>query len=99
MKQVLIRIPDDLHARLTEQAKRDGVSVNALANRVLNDAVPAADHDADEARRSRLRRKARDIGVLVELPAPPVTEERFAAALEGTKGRGPVLDDLWAEGR
>ncbi|NDL56395.1 toxin-antitoxin system HicB family antitoxin [Phytoactinopolyspora mesophila] len=97
MRQLLVRIPDDLHARLTEKAKREGVSVNALANQVLDAAAPPLNaSNGLVTRRYRLREKARQMGVLVETPAPPVPRERFEAALKGTEHVGPVMDELWA---
>jgi hypothetical protein len=35
MKQLLLRVDDELHARLTAQARARGTSVNALANQIL----------------------------------------------------------------
>jgi hypothetical protein len=97
MRQLLVRIPDDLHARLTEKAKRDGISVNALANQVLDAAAPPQNaSNGLVTRRYRLREKARRMGVLVETPAPPVPPERFTAALKETERVGPVVDELWA---
>ncbi|MFC4896092.1 hypothetical protein ACFPKZ_15120 [Streptosporangium amethystogenes subsp. fukuiense] len=50
--------------------------------------------------RAELRARARRLGVLAERPpAPPVTEADRERALDATRGIGPVLDDLWAEGR
>jgi plasmid stability protein len=100
MRQLLVRIPDDLHARLTAKAKREGVSVNALANKALQAAAPpAGPANGITTRRQRLREKAREMGILVETPAPSVAPERFTAALKETEGLGPVVDNLWSEGR
>lgn len=100
MRQLLIRIPHDLHARLTVKAKRDGVSVNALANAALQAAAPPAGGGDDvDSRRHGLREKARELGILVESPTIPVTTDRFEAALRETEEAGPVTDELWAEGR
>lgn len=98
MRQMLIRVPDDLHRRLTKLARREGVSVNALANQLLSEFV-AAEDPADDADRRKIRDKARDLGILVDSTMPPLPRSRIDAALESTKGIGPVLDDLWAEGR
>jgi plasmid stability protein len=100
MRQLLVRIPDDLHARLTAKAKRAGISVNALANEALQAAAPPEGAaNGVLTRRYRLREKARELGLLVEAPAPPVAPERFTAALKETEGIGPVVDELWSEGR
>ncbi|SDS83579.1 MULTISPECIES: toxin-antitoxin system HicB family antitoxin [Jiangella] len=101
MRQLLLRIPDDLHRRLAARAQREGVSINALANKVLSAAAPPpppSDDDID-VRRLELREKARDLGVLVESPAPSVPPAQFVRALKDTEGVGPVVDELWADGR
>jgi hypothetical protein len=92
---MLLRVPDELHSRLTRAAREAGRSVNSLANDILDEAVlpePLSE-------RSRLREKARQLGVLVELPAEKISPERRAAALESTRGIGPVLDQIFADGR
>lgn len=100
MRQLLVRIPDDLHARLTDKAKREGISVNALANQVLDAAAPPeGPSNGILTRRYRLREKARRLGILVEKPAPPVPGDRFTAALHETEGIGPLVEELSAEGR
>jgi len=95
MRQMLLRVPDELHSRLARAARESGCSVNALANEILDEAVPAEPMDE----RARLREKARQLGVLVELPAEKISPERRAAALESTRGMGPVLDEIFADGR
>jgi predicted transcriptional regulator len=95
MKQMLLRVPDDLHGRLARVAHERGTSVNALANQILNDVVPAERSDE----RIRLREKARSLGVLVDRPPVSITHERRTAAIASTHGIGPVLDALLADGR
>ncbi|TDE12257.1 toxin-antitoxin system HicB family antitoxin [Jiangella asiatica] len=101
MRQLLLRIPDDLHRRLTARAKREGVSINALANKVLSAAAPPPPPSADDVdtRRHDLREKARELGILVENPAPQVSPQRFTTALRATEGVGPVVDELWSDRR
>lgn len=96
MRQMLLRVPDDLHARLTRAARDRGTSVNALANQILNDVVPREPSDE----RIRLREKARKLGILVEMPrtAPPA-EDDWQQALQSTRGIGPVLDEIFEDGR
>ncbi|MDX6240733.1 MAG: HicB family [Kribbellaceae bacterium] len=36
MRQLLLRVPDDLHARLAARAQERGQSVNALATELLD---------------------------------------------------------------
>ncbi|MER6829983.1 hypothetical protein ABT352_28640 [Streptosporangium sp. NPDC000563] len=96
MKQLLLRIDDDLHRRITRRARRTGRSINATAGEILAHGVSDEALDA----RAELRARARRLGVLAERPpSPPVTEADRERALAATEGAGPVLDDLWAEGR
>lgn len=95
MRQMLLRVPDDLHARLTRYARERATSVNALANEILDDVVPREPNDE----RIRLREKARKLGILVERPPVSISPERRAAAIESTKGLGPVLDKIFEDGR
>ncbi|HEY1733668.1 MAG TPA: toxin-antitoxin system HicB family antitoxin [Acidimicrobiales bacterium] len=95
MKQLLLRVPDDVHRRLAARAARGGRSVNAVANEILDAAV-----DADEGdRRARLRARAASIGVARSETAPTIGRPRRRRIVESTKGAGPVLDRLLAEDR
>jgi plasmid stability protein len=95
MKQLLLRVPDDVHRRLAARAARDGRSVNALATEILDAAV-----DADEGdRRARLRATAAATGLLRSLPAKSITPARRRRIIASTKGTGPILDQLLAEER
>lgn len=49
--------------------------------------------------RAALRTKARRLGVLASRPAVRVVTEDRDGALDATRGIGPVLDDLLADGR
>lgn len=95
MKQVLLRVPDDLHARLAERARRAHRSVNAVANDILDAGV--ADETGDA--RATLRAKARRLGLLANTPTRAVSDEARSAALASTQGIGPILDDLLEHGR
>jgi plasmid stability protein len=95
MKQLLLRVPDDVHRRLAARAARGGRSVNAVANEILDAAV-----DADEGdRRARLRARAASIGIARSETAPTATSPRRRKIVESTRGIGPVLDRLLAEDR
>jgi plasmid stability protein len=95
MKQLLLRVPDEIHLRLAARAARDGRSVNAVATEILDAAV-----DADEGdRRTRLRARARALGVLSATSAEPVSKARRRRIIASTRGIGPVLDRLLAEER
>ena len=95
VKQLLLRVPDDVHRRLATRAAREGRSVNALANEILDTAV-----DVDEGdRRARLRAQAALRGVVRATQGSPVGGRRRRAVIESTRGTGAVLDRLLAEER
>jgi plasmid stability protein len=95
MKQLLLRVPDDVHRRLAARASRAGKSVNAVANQILDAAV-----DADEGdRRTRLRARAGMLGLLQSGTDPVVAAPRRRRITESTRGTGAVLDRLLAEER
>ena len=90
MKQLLLRVPDELHGRLAARAARDNRSVNAVATEILD---ASADTDLGD-RRSRLRALAASLGVLRDLPAGKVSATRRGRVITSTKGTGPILDQL-----
>jgi plasmid stability protein len=90
MKQLLLRVPDELHRRLTARAARDQRSVNALATEILD---ASTDIDLGD-RRDRLRARATSLGVLRDRAARPVSATRRRGVLASTKGAGPVVDQL-----
>jgi plasmid stability protein len=95
MKQLLLRVPDDVHRRLAARAARAGQSVNAVANEILDAAV-----DADEGdRRARLRARAATIGIGRSETSPVVVGSRRRRIIASTTGTGPVLDRLLAAER
>ncbi|HTK65744.1 MAG TPA: toxin-antitoxin system HicB family antitoxin [Pseudonocardia sp.] len=95
MRQLLLRVPDDVHRRLAARAQREGRSVNSVANEILDAAVDADQSDP----RTRLRSRAQAAGVLREVPAQRVDPARRRSAVEAMRGIGPVLDDLLDEER
>jgi plasmid stability protein len=95
MKQLLLRIPDDVHRRLTARAARAGQSVNAVANEILDAAV-----DADEGdRRARLHARAATLGMLQSTTGAAVGASRRRRIVGSTRGTGPVLDRILTEER
>lgn len=100
VKQVLLRVPDDVHQRLAQRAAAEHRSVNALATELLDRAV---DVGAGASERSRIVAKARRLGLLADVTAEPGAfvdvAEAHAAAIEASRGFGPVLDRLLDEGR
>ncbi|MFC9694841.1 toxin-antitoxin system HicB family antitoxin [Kribbella sp. NPDC056951] len=97
MRQLLLRVPDDLHARLTARAQQEGQSVNALATELLDHVI---EEDSASVRR-RLRAKAHQLGVLAEPHAPRRTLSPAArrAALDSARGLGQVVDEILEDGR
>ena|SRR6266508_1111703 len=90
MKQLLLRMPDEVHRRLAARAAREGRSVNAVATEILDLAA-----DADQGdRRSRLRARAAAAGILESSPAPAVPPELRQAIIESARGLGPIADAL-----
>lgn len=95
VKQLLLRVPDEIHRRLTARAARAGRSVNSVAIDILDAVI-----DADEGdRRARLRARAAALGLLDATPAKPVSSARRRRILASMKGTGAVLDRLLAEDR
>src|SRR5688572_11046 len=95
MKQLLLRVPDEIHRRLAARAARDGRSVNAVATEILDAAIDAEEGD----RRTRLKARAAALGVVRTTPAKPVSAARRRRILRSTRGLGPVLDRLLADER
>jgi plasmid stability protein len=97
MKQLLLRVPDEIHRRLTARAARAGRSVNALATEILDAAV-----DADEGdRQARLRARAGAIGLVATPPAGPprISPSRRRRIIASTEGTGEMLDRYLTEER
>lgn len=66
MRQLLLRVPDELHERLARRAKAEGTSVNALATEVLDVAITETPSSA----RSTLRARAAAAGFAVSTAQP-----------------------------
>ncbi|MCC3764839.1 toxin-antitoxin system HicB family antitoxin [Glycomyces sp. TRM65418] len=103
MKQLLLRVDDDLHARLTERAKRERRSVNAIANEILSVVGEGDGRTASE----RVRARAAALGMLapplkaVERHDRPVkdVETLRAEVLDSMRGVGEILDGILDEDR
>ncbi len=98
MKQITLRVPDDLAADLRDEAARLGFSVNGF---VINGLRGWLDPDAEGDEVERLRAKLRRAGLLEE-PEPYSGERPEPEALERARiaaGRGTPLSDLVSEGR
>lgn len=95
MKQLLLRVPDDVHRRLAARAAREGRSINAVATELLD---LAADVDQGD-RRSRLRARAAAAGLLRSAPAPVLPPDERQGIIASTRGLGQVADALIADER
>jgi plasmid stability protein len=97
MRQLLLRVPDDLHARLTARAQECGQSVNALATELLDHSI---EEDSASVRR-RVRAKAHQLGVLADAHRPRrvLSPAERQAALDSARGLGQVLDEILEDGR
>jgi hypothetical protein len=93
VKQLLVRIPDDLHARLVARAKRVGRSTTSIVTELLEVGVGDGSGDA----RADLRARARRLGVLATAPAPAVDVATRQSAVEAMRGIGPVIDRILAD--
>lgn len=95
MKQLLLRVPADIHRRLAARAEREGRSLNAVATEILD---TAADTDRGD-RRMGLRAAAAAAGTLRSTPARRVTASRRRRIIDSTRGLGPQVDRLLAQER
>ncbi|MEO5724370.1 MAG: toxin-antitoxin system HicB family antitoxin [Ilumatobacteraceae bacterium] len=95
MRQLLLRVPDELHRRLARRAKRERRSVNAVANEMLGASV---DLDIGVARDS-IRARAAAHGLL--LVTPPSGAQAPSLADVRARMRHVVLSavELIEEGR
>jgi plasmid stability protein len=98
MKQLLLRVPEDLHQRIRARAAREGRSMNAVAGAML-DAATDADLSAPPTPQERLRARARALGMLSEVPARPVSKAERDRIIASTRGIGKVLDRIITEDR
>lgn len=99
MRQILLRVPDDVHARLTAQAAHDGRSLNALATEILDASVGRGRLGSLPNRRARLRARAASLGILRDEAASAVTSVDRERAIASAVGIGPVLDAYLEEDR
>lgn len=92
MKQLLLRLDDDLHRRLRERAAREGRSTNRLVTELLADAVDEGDD------RAILRRRLAAAGMLVTPPVVQPVRSRDEV-IELTRGSGTAVSEALAEER
>lgn len=98
MKQVTLRLPEELATALREAAAEREQSVNSYATGVL---AAAVDPDLAGSEVERLRERLARAGILARTEpyrGEPPDEERLARARRAA-GRGTKLSDLVSEGR
>jgi len=95
MRQLLLRVPEEIHRRLAARAKRERRSINAVATELLD---VAADSDQGD-RGARLRAAAAAAGSLRSAQAPRVNAARRRRVIDATRGLGPRVDALLAQER
>jgi plasmid stability protein len=98
VKQLLLRVPEELHRRLAARAAREGRSMNAVAGAIL-DASTDADLGAPPRPQERVRARAAALGMIREVPARPVSAAERERIVASTRGIGPILDRLIDENR
>lgn len=98
MRQLTLRIPDELSEALKEESARRSTSVNRLARAVLEAAV---NPDLEDDESAQLRVRLRRAGLLADIPsrrANPPDMGRLEAARRAA-GQGKPLSELVSEGR
>jgi plasmid stability protein len=98
VRQLLLRVPEDLHRRIAARAAREGRSMNAVAGAIL-DAATDADLGAPPTPQERLRARAAALGMLSEATVRPVSETERERIIASTRGLGPIVDRLIREDR
>jgi len=91
MKQLLLRVPDELHAQLVSQARAKGTSVNALANDILGLGIDPAQLSRTDRLRLRLMQVGEISGSGV-LPPSPTPE--LLAELDSLRAAPPEWDEI-----
>jgi hypothetical protein len=87
VKQLILRVSPELHQRIAARAAREGKSVNAWANGLLDAAVDADLGD----RQVRARARLAELGWLSDNDAPPVDEETRRRVMEFLRPYGRAI--------
>jgi len=91
MKQLLLRVDDELHGQLAHRAAARGISVNALANALLNASVDSV----DLSRKDRLTLRLIAVGeVGSQRTRRPEIVAPDDSALESLRGAGAIAEEL-----
>ena len=94
MRQLLLRVPDEMHQRLAARARREGRSINAIANEILDS---SADVDLGSSR-DRVRARAVALGILARPQRGPsalvTSREEVLRLLSGISATADELLDF-----
>ncbi len=96
MKQLILRVSPELHRRIAARADREGKSVNAWANDLLDVIVDA---DIAEDRQARANAKAAMLGMLVTFDVPPVDEATRERGRKALRELAPEIVRILEEDR
>ncbi|HXE43935.1 MAG TPA: toxin-antitoxin system HicB family antitoxin [Conexibacter sp.] len=97
MKQLILRVSPDLHRRIAARAAREGKSVNAWVNSLLDATVDA---DVAEDRQARADAKAAELGMLVVYDdIPEYDEETLRRGEAAWRELGPEIVRILEEDR
>jgi hypothetical protein len=89
VKQLILRVSPDLHRRIAARAAREGKSVNAWVNSLLDATVDA---DVPGDRQARADAKAAELGMLVVYDdIPEYDEETLRQGEEELRQLGPEI--------
>lgn len=95
MKQLILRVSDDLHRRITARAAREGKSVNGWVGDLLDVSVDADIGD----RQARANAKAAALGMLVKIDVPPLDEEARERGRKALQELAPEIVRILEEDR
>jgi plasmid stability protein len=96
VKQLILRVSEDLHRRIAARAAREGKSVNAWATMLLDATVDA---DVAEDRQTRADAKAAALGMLVDIDVPPIDAETYRLGLAELREIAPEVVRILDEDR
>jgi hypothetical protein len=96
VKQLILRVSEDLHRRIAARAAREGKSVNAWVSHLLD---VTADADVAGDRQARADAKAAALGMLVEIDVPEMDEETRRRGREALRELAPEIVRILEEDR
>jgi hypothetical protein len=95
MRQMMLRVPEELHLRLAARAARERRSLNSLATELLD---IGADADRGDAR-TRVAAAAAAAGSLRSPEPKPLSDAARSRILATTRGLGQRVDAQLADDR